>query len=80
MQYFVDYITMKRHYNYINNVPGVKQMIQQLIQQLPKYEQRHAANAVIHARNGNMLGIDAAIRCARTEKVKQIYLQIIKAL
>jgi hypothetical protein len=55
-------------------------MIQQLIQQLPKYEQRHAANAVIHARNGNMLGIDAAIRCARTEKVKQIYLQIIKAL
>ncbi len=71
---------MKRHYNYINNVPGVKQMIQQLIQQLPKYEQRHAANAVIHARNGNMLGIDAAIRCARTEKVKQIYLQIIKAL
>lgn len=36
-------------------------MINQLIQQLPKYEQRHAANAVIHARNGNMLGIDAAI-------------------
>ncbi len=25
MQYFVDYITMKKHYNYINNVPGVKQ-------------------------------------------------------
>jgi hypothetical protein len=58
----------------------LNKMIQQLIQQLPKYEQRHAANAVIHARNGNMLGIDAAIRCARTEKVKQIYLQIIKAL
>lgn len=55
-------------------------MIQQLIQQLPKYEQRHATLAVMHARNGNMLGIDAAIRCARTEKVKQIYLQIIKAL
>jgi hypothetical protein len=58
----------------------LNKMINQLIQQLPKYEQRHAANAVIHARNGNMLGIDAAIRCARTEKVKQIYLQIIKAL
>ena len=55
-------------------------MIQQLIQQLPKYEQRHATLAVMHARHGNMRGIDAAIRCARTDKVKHIYLQIIKAL
>lgn len=55
-------------------------MINQLIQQLPKHEQRHATIAVMHARHGNMRGIDAAIRCARTEKVKQIYLQITKAL
>ena len=55
-------------------------MIQQLIQQLPKSEQRHAVNAVIHARNGNMNSINANIRSARTDKVKQIYLQIIKAL
>ena len=80
MQVFVDYITIRRHYNHTHTNNGVNKMIQQLIQQLPKYEQRHAANAVIHARNGNMLGIDAAIRCARTEKVKQIYLQIIKSL
>jgi hypothetical protein len=26
MQYFVDYITIKEHYNYINNVPGVNSM------------------------------------------------------
>ena len=27
MQYFVDYITMREHYNHINNALGVKQMI-----------------------------------------------------
>jgi hypothetical protein len=26
MQYFVDYITIEEHYNYINNAPGVKEM------------------------------------------------------
>ena len=55
-------------------------MINQVIKQLPKYEQRHATIAVMHALNGNMRGIDTAIRSARTEKVKQIYLQITKAL
>ena len=54
--------------------------MQELINQLPKREQRHAVNAIIMAKGGNYQALDFAIRAAATRKTAGILQQIKAAI